>query len=583
MVSVIIKDFTTSSWLELTSPKKVWSVFSDKEVTPCLVEIDAEIANGSVVAGFIGYEASPAFDDSYVVRDKIDFNFPLLWFASFNLNDAKIIDLANYRSTSRNFSAQLLPTISLSKYRDDFIKIKDSIFQGESYQVNYSFRAYGRVNSNLKDVFFDLIKKNNLPYASYIDTKHFTICSLSPELFFRLDNKKIESHPMKGTISRGLSSISDKENFQKLKFSAKENAENIMITDMVRNDLGKIAEIASVKTSCLCEIKKYQGAWQMISKVTAKINNPSLSSILKALFPGASITGAPKSKATQIISSLEDSPRKIYTGAIGYWLPGKKAQFNLAIRSLLVDKKTGLAEYGTGSGIVWDSKCEKEFDECLLKANWFNQSSLTKKFSLLETIFWSKNNYPFLQGHLSRLTDSANYWDIKVERAHIIKRLTKITTNFKPQTPYKVRLLLSLQGRITIKYDSLPLHFQAFPNIKIAPQPIDANNNFLYHKTTNRSIYQKLLKKTGTTDLLLYNKKNMLTETTIANIAVKIDNTLFTPPLECGLLPGVMRGYLLGKGVLREKNIPVSILSKNPQIFLMNAIRGLQKVDVIPH
>ena len=331
--------------------------------------------------------------------------------------------------------------IERESYNTAIEKIKDYIAQGKTYQVNYTMRLNSEFNGGEWDFFLHLAQTQN-KYAAYIDTGRYVICSASPELFFKLDGNKIYSRPMKGTAKRGRTTLEDKEQAEWLHNSIKNRAENVMIVDMIRNDLGRIAEIGSVQVPELFTIEKYPTLFQMTSTVQAK-TNASLDEIFSALFPCASITGAPKVSTMNIIAELETTPRKIYTGSIGYISPNRKAQFNVAIRTALIDRENKTAEYGIGGGIVWDSTSADEYSEALLKARVLTERP--QEFSLIETLLWTPEDGYFLrEKHTARMQDSAEYFGFPFSREEFEHQLDQLAKHFN--SPQRVRILLNKHG-----------------------------------------------------------------------------------------------------------------------------------------
>ncbi|MEA3428974.1 MAG: chorismate-binding protein, partial [Thermodesulfobacteriota bacterium] len=323
----------------------------------------------------------------------------------------------------------------------------------------------------------------------------------------------------------------------------------------------------------------YPTLWQMTSTVTAK-TKAGLSEILTALFPPASITGAPKTRTMQIIAELETTPRQIYTGSIGFISPDRKMQFNVAIRTVLIDKIKGQAEYGVGGGIVWDSTETIEFEECQTKAKILTER--LPDFSLLETILWTpENGYYLLQQHLARLKDSAVYFSFSADIDAIRDKLFSLTSAF-PFTAHKVRLLVTKDGGVTCKPEVLQHSTAAYiQRVCLAKSPIDSSNLFLYHKTTNRCVYdQALAACPGYDDVILWNEKGEVTESCIANIVVELDGELYTPPVQCGLLAGTFRDWLIKQNKVREKVIKLKDFARSPHIYLINSVRKDQEVLV---
>jgi para-aminobenzoate synthetase/4-amino-4-deoxychorismate lyase len=353
-----------------------------------------------------------------------------------------------------------------------------------------------------------------------------------------------------------------------------------MIVDMIRNDLGRLAEIGSVRVPELFVTERYPTLWQMTTGVTAEIRAP-FTDILTALFPCASITGAPKVSTMQIIASLETTPRRVYTGSIGYLAPGRKAQFSVAIRSLLLEKASGQAEYGIGGGIVWDSTCADEYDEALLKARVLTERRPT--FSLLETLRWTvEDGYFLLAEHLQRLADSATYFGFPCDQAQITTYLADAARSL-PASPQRLRLLLDREGNLSHQVWPLEQEPGQPPvRVRLAAAPVNTRDIFLFHKTTWREVYEKARQsQPDCDDVILYNEQAELTETSIANLVCELDGELVTPPVSCGLLPGIFRAHLLATGQIHERVVNLTDLPRCAHIFRINSVRGWQSLQVL--
>jgi para-aminobenzoate synthetase/4-amino-4-deoxychorismate lyase len=347
---------------------------------------------------------------------------------------------------------------------------------------------------------------------------------------------------------------------------------------MVRNDLGRIAGIGSVQVPKLFETERYPTLWQMTSTVTAKTSS-SLTEIFSALFPCASITGAPKVSTMRIIKELEATPRRIYTGSIGYISPQRKAKFNVAIRTALVDREAQQAEYGVGGGIVWDSTSADEYAEALLKARVLTEQP--PAFSLLETMLWTpETGFYLLDKHLARMLDSANYFDISTSKEKLEEYLGQISAKFT--SAQRVRLLLDRSGGLESEAVPFqPVQMDQPLNICLAKEPVDSGDVFLFHKTTQRDIYESALSASpGTDDVLLYNELGELTEFTIGNLVVELDGKLFTPPISGGVLAGTFRAHLMETGQVEERTIRVEELKNCSKIFLVNSVRRWQRTVI---
>lgn len=303
-----------------------------------------------------------------------------------------------------------------------------------------------------------------------------------------------------------------------------------------------------------------------------------MTDIFRALFPAASITGAPKVRTMQLITELENAPRRIYTGTIGFFSPGRKAQFNVAIRTVLVDRLSHTSEYGVGGGIVWDSEKTDELQECYTKVRILVQP--TPDFALLETILWTpQNGYFLLDDHLTRLADSSAYFSRPVDMEAIREKLNALALELPPR-PHRIRLVVPQENRPTLEAHTLFPPPQPY-RIRLAKRPINSRDPFLYHKTTYRRVYEQALAESpGYDDVLLWNEREEVTESCIANVLVKMDGRLLTPPVHCGLLPGTYRSLLLKQGKVTEEIIHVQDLRRCSRIYLVNSVRGMWEVSL---
>lgn len=565
---ILLRD--EDKWLYFTEPTQVINAETLNDIFPALREIEDRVQqDGLYAAGFLSYESASAFDAAHLTKPTTD--FPYLWFGLYPEPRTVILP----HPTQPKVKLDWNPTIDRDTYNSAIDKIKEYIADGRTYQVNYTMRLQADFNVSAWNFFLHLARSQN-NHAAYIDTGRYVICSASPELFFKLDGNTITGRPMKGTVKRGRTTQEDRAQAEWLKNSEKNRAENIMIVDMIRNDLGRIAKIGTVQVPELFQTERYPTLWQMTSTVTAD-TTVSLAEIFRALFPCASITGAPKVSTMQIINELETTPRSIYTGSIGYVAPQGKAAFNVAIRTALIDRKTQKAEYGVGGGIVWDSTSADEYSEALLKSHVLTASQ--PEFSLLETILWTPEEGFFLkEKHIARLLDSADYFDFSILRDQIEEKLAKLESSFT--TPQRVRLLLDKDGNIYL--ESTPYHpTEKILQVRLAKEPINSNNIFLFHKTTIRNIYENARADfPDCDDILLHNERGELTEFTIGNLVVELDGELVTPPTDCGLLAGTFRAHLLEIGEIVEKVILVADLNRCTKIFRVNSIRKWEEVQL---
>lgn len=557
----------SNDWLHFSHPHKILQAEQIRDVRKTLGEVEDLVnTHGWHAAGFVSYEAAPAFDEALqVIKPE---GFPLLWFGLYPKPDVIDLPASDHKPAPLHWQ----PSIERESYNTAIEKIKDAIARGQTYQVNYTMRLNADFDEDEWNFFLHLAQSQN-KYAAFIHSEKHVICSASPELFFRLDGDRIYSRPMKGTVKRGRTTQEDKAQMEWLHRSIKNRAENVMIVDMVRNDLGRIAEIGSVQVPELFIVEKYPTLFQMTSTVQAK-TKASVTEIFSALFPCASITGAPKVSTMRIISELETTPRKVYTGGIGYISPNRKAQFNVAIRTALIDKTKQQAEYGVGGGIVWDSTSADEYSEALLKSRVLTEPP--QEFSLFETMLWTPDaGYFLLDKHITRMADSADYFDFSFSREKLKKFLDRIAAEFTSQK--RIKVLLSRFGKFSEEVKDFHSQEKVF-KARLAENAIDSNNAFFFHKTTRREIYP--IPQNECDDVLLFNEKNELTEFTIGNLVVDMDGERFTPPLACGLLPGTFRAYLLETGQIKERIIHKDELLKCSKIFLVNSLRKWAEVEI---
>ena len=573
---VVLRDAARGRWLEFLRPRELVQARTLAEVEAGLGRVEEAVAReGVYAAGFVSYEAAPAFDLALAVNDVGD--FPLLWFGLYE--GIQEVQLPDPPPGSNHGVADWQASVGPEQFRDAVARIKALIRSGDTYQVNYTHRLTTRLACDPWATFLQLVTAQDPPYGAFVDTGDWVVCSASPELFFQLDGARIECRPMKGTAARGRTLAEDLALAQGLRASEKERAENVMIVDMVRHDLGRVAQPGSVKVDRLFEVERYPTVWQMTSIIEAR-TEAGLGEIFRALFPPASITGAPKVRTMQIIAELEPLPRRIYTGTIGFLAPGRRGQFNVAIRTLLMNRQTGCAEYGVGGGITWDSDPEAEWQECRTKAKIL--AAPAPAFSLLETLRWTPTEgYFLLVRHLERLQDSARYFGFILDLTALRRELEQLAARFG-QARQKARLLVNRAGDISLEAQTLPEAAVTQQRVAIARAPVDSAEPLLYHKTTHRSIYEAARAGCpGVDDVLLFNAKREITESTIANIAIEIDGKLCTPPVSAGLLPGTLRAHLLQRGELIERSITVEELLRSPRVMLLNSVRGSWDVDVV--
>jgi para-aminobenzoate synthetase/4-amino-4-deoxychorismate lyase len=384
---------------------------------------------------------------------------------------------------------------------------------------------------------------------------------------------------MKGTIRRGLDIQEDAVLADALQLDEKNRSENLMIVDLLRNDLGRICEFGSVSVEELFSIERYETLFQMTSTVCGKLlEGVDYEEIFRSLFPCGSITGAPKLRTMQIIRELESGPRGVYTGAIGFFSPDKEAMFNVAIRTICL--RGAEAEMGVGGGIVYDSAAEQEYRECLLKGSFL--ISRLPPFQLIETMLWS-SEYERLALHLKRLKASAEYFSFSYQEDKVMRELFEHAAKFTLEKSYRVRLLLEKSGKIQITSSQIEREERPW-RVAISSARTSSTDRFLRHKTTNRSLYEAKRQSAielGFDDLLFLNERDEVTEGAITNLFAEIGDKLCTPPVSCGLLPGVYREYLLQSDPRTEERVLLlSDLKVAKAVYLSNSVRGLRKAQI---
>lgn len=572
-------------WRLFRQPTEVHIARQLDEVAEVLATAERASQQGRWGAGFLTYEAAPALDPALDAHPpRADDPLPLAWWGLFDtppetLDAPPVPEGIPGSAVFEGVDWQ--PQLDRDAYGEAIDTIHRAIARGDTYQVNFTFPLEARFTQSPYALFLHLLERQpDARHAAYVDLGSAAICSVSPELFFSLDGRRIVTRPMKGTTRRGRHLTEDMRHAAALADSTKDRAENVMIVDMMRNDLGRIAEPGSVRVDRLFEVETHPTVHQLTSTVSAR-TDASFSELLRALFPCASITGAPKVSTSRIIRRLEAQPRGIYTGSLGYLGPkgpdGPTARFSVAIRTATVDRRTGIARYGTGGGIVWDSRAADEYEECRAKALVL-RSPPPGRAPLLETLLWRpKSGYFLLGRHLERLGASAQWMGWSLDLDAIEQALQRRARAFVERQ--RVRLVVHRDQPIHIEATPWPCTGRLCWNLALDDRPVDSSDPRLFHKTTDRSPYDDALARArrrdpGVDEVLLWNERRELTEGTRANLALDIDGQWYTPALDCGLLPGTYRAELLARGRLREAVLGIEALQEARKILLFNALRG---------
>lgn len=561
----------TQAWLRFTHPSQTLVATHPAEVRDVLDRAEAHAKSGGYAVGFVAYEAAGAFDAALSQRAQPTSGGAVLPLASFGLFDSA----TSVEAPDAAVSLDLIPTLEFGEFETAFHRIKQHLLNGDCYQVNFTHPLKGEVSAPLDQIFGAMLRGQQSPFGFMLETDDHGICSVSPELFFERVDNRVATEPMKGTRPRGRSLAEDRRMARELSSSIKDRAENLMIVDMVRNDLGRIAIPGTVKVDELFARTAYATVWQQTSRVSAEVN-ATLSEIFAALFPCASVTGAPKASAMQIINDLESEPRGVYTGALGMVKPGGDARFSVGIRTLVVDKRLQHATYGVGGGIVWDSDLAEEWQESLTKASVLSHQPA--RFDLLETMrFEVGSGIARRQYHLERLIESAEYFGYPLD----IDRVNHTLDGVSAQTDARLRLLVSPAGDIDLQILTLPAAADSL-KLTLASAPVFSSNVFLFHKTTHRAAYEAARREKGAADdVILFNERGELTETTIANLYLEIDGELFTPAITAGVLPGTYRRQMISEGRAREATLTVEDLNRAERIWMSNSVRGLVEATLV--
>jgi para-aminobenzoate synthetase/4-amino-4-deoxychorismate lyase len=617
-------------WTQLfTAPLRVCVAQSPAEIPSLFAAIESAVAAGHCAAGFFSYECASSFEPKAGTRVAPD-GRPLAWFGIYERSyifdqttgkfeggeppelERSRRQVPNAKSANPAPEPEIAAVFALSEaeYTQRVAQIHEWIRAGDVYQLNFTAPMKFEAPASAAALYARLRARQPVDYGAFLHSEPGRrILSFSPELFFRIDDdsaRRIVTRPMKGTARRGRTTREDREIAEWLRGDPKNRSENVMIVDLVRNDLGRVAQTGSVKVEELFAVERYPTLWQMTSTVSAELRpEAGFYDVFRALFPCGSVTGAPKVRATQLIAELEDAPRGVYTGSIGFFSL-RQAVFNVAIRTLELDGACGTM--GVGSGVVIDSDSAAEYRECLLKAEFLTGAthraitpiaenvrtvSQPDGFLLIETVLWD-GDYPLLELHLDRLEDSAEYFDFSFDRAAVRSALEDHARQFadqkladaEPRSSRKVRLLFDAEGKAQIGSETLspPGDPNRIGRVRIAAERTDPADRMLYHKTTHRLLYNwafEQAKRDGFDDVIFLNLKGEVTEGAISNVFVVKDGRWFTPPVECGLLPGVYRRHLLEtRPEIEERVVHLDDLRTADAIYLCNAVRGLRRAEV---
>lgn len=600
-------------WTQLfTAPIRVCTAYTAAEIPELIATIGHAVSAGHYAAGFFTYECGACFEPTATMRPHAA-NAPLAWFGIYERSyvfdhtsgtfpggvPPELARFSTQPAADSQAERELSSEFSLgeAEYAQRIAAIHEYIRAGDVYQLNFTAPFRVEAQGSIAALYARLRARQPVRYGALIHWQQGRhILSFSPELFFRVDcdgnSRRIVARPMKGTAPRGRTTHEDRDLADWLRNDPKNRSENVMIVDLLRNDLGRIARFGSVEALDLFAVERYPTLLQMTSTVTAELRpEVNYHDIFRALFPCGSITGAPKVRAMQLLAELEDAPRGVYTGAIGFFSQ-QQTVFSVAIRTLELANGQGI--FGAGSGVVIDSDPAAEFRECLLKAKFLTSLAhpgtvcgrLRDDLLLIETILWD-GAYPFLELHLDRLADSADYFGFDCDRAAIRAALEKRARAFADKSARKIRLLLDSGGNPQISDELLALEHDAnrIGRVCISSHRTDSSDPTLFHKTTHRSLYASEYAnaaRNGYDDVLFLNLRGEVTEGAISNVFIEKGGRWFTPPIECGLLAGVNRRHLLEtRPDIEERVLTLDNLRTADAIYLTNAVRGLRRIEIV--
>jgi para-aminobenzoate synthetase/4-amino-4-deoxychorismate lyase len=567
-------DLASGTALQFPTPHRVVCASRPEEVAPVLAEVDRAAADGQWAFGYVSYEAAAGLDEGLAVAAPSPDAPPLAW---FGLCDHPVdVPPIGADTGPLQPAAEWVPGWTAEEHARAVRRVREHIAAGETYQCNVTDRLRAPVDGDLEALYADLACAQRGAYNAFLELGDHVVVSASPELFFDWTGDLLRTRPMKGTAARGRTTAEDTEHAGRLRSSPKERAENLMIVDLLRNDLSRVARVGTVEVPTLFSAERYPTVWQLTSEVTARTRDDvGLVDVFRALFPSGSVTGAPKARTMQLIRDLEAGPRGIYCGAIGLVAPpgaGFRARFSVAIRTLVVDRRSGEAVYGAGGGITWDSDPAAEHAELLTKAAVL--TSGRHDHHLLETLAYSpEHGLRNLDRHLARLADSAAYFgfDWDAARTHEVLRSALSGRT----APARVRIRLTRAGDVSVDLGRLPATTAAPVVLVIDDEPVDSTSVWLRHKTSHREPYaSRAARHPEADDVVLVNERGEVTETTIANLAVRIEDRWWTPAAASGCLPGVERERLLESNQLEERVLSIADLRSADELAVVNSLRG---------
>lgn len=559
-------------------PVGVIAAWAPEEVSGALARLEEAVRCGRHAAGYFSYELGYVLEARLASLLPETREVPLLWFGIFEsvetLSGAAARAALQSDMTGRSYAGPLTHEWNQEQYTIRYGRVHDYIEAGDIYQANLSFRSRFAFRGDGLALYLALREQSAAAHGAFLVDGARQVLSLSPELFFDLSaDGSLTAKPMKGTAPRGGDDLSDDVARRALAASAKDRAENLMIVDLLRNDLGRIAQVGSVGVKNLFAVETYPTLHTMTSTVTAKAKpRTSVAAIVSALFPCGSVTGAPKIRAMEIIRELEASPRGVYCGAIGYFSPDGSARFNVAIRTLTLQGETG--ELGIGGGIVQDSRADGEYAECLLKARYFEGAR--RPLELIETLRWSpQDGFSRLDLHLGRMAASAQAFAMTFDGN---KAMDALDGAVGSAHPLRVRLTLNEAGVFACTAVALgPAQTQW--RYAVSSLRVSSGDELNHHKVSWRDLFDteqtRLSRLNGCDEVIFLNEREELAEGARSNIFLQFGDGLVTPPLSAGILNGCLRQALIAEGRCLERVLTLADLARADDVYLGNSLRGL--------
>lgn len=547
--------------------------YDEKSLEQAFDKLQNLQSQGLYLAGFISYEAS-YYINKKLVHLRTANDGKLLHFVAFKNYSNKI----PYLSIADGKIDLMIDTLSIDDYQKKFNKVQEALINGESYQINLTKNIFANTNLSSQEIYNKLKQLQPVKYATYLPFLEPDVISISPELFFKKEGGNLIVRPMKGTARLTADREKNEAIYNELKTCKKNQSENLIIVDLLRNDLAGISRNYTVNVDKLFSIEKYNSLLQITSQISAELDSDiSFRKILENLFPCGSITGAPKIRTQEIIKNIEQGNRDVYTGSIGYILPNNDMCFNVAIRTL--EKTNDTLKIGVGGGITVYSEYQSEWEEMNTKISFIKQL-YKPDFSLVESVYFN-GQFRNLDLHLERLENSARKLFFAIDINEVRNKLIEYTEHLLANKEYKIRLEYQYNQDVTIEHIEINSNNKQRILLQICPEKINSKNQLFNHKTTHNSsrgfytrMYNKYIVNQENKELLFINEFGNITETRFHNIIIERNGNKYTPLLSDGVLDGIARKIMMVTKEVVAKNISLEELNMADNIYLINSVRG---------